>query len=94
MEEVPPWLWAWLAAANVVAALAIVGDKRQARRGAARIPEAALLALAAFGGWPGAGLAMLAVRHKTRKQPFLARFLFLALVEAVAAVVLLDGFPR
>jgi uncharacterized membrane protein YsdA (DUF1294 family) len=43
------------------------------------VPEAALLALALLGGWPGEALAMLAVRHKTRKAAFLLPFALCAL---------------
>ena len=67
-------LAAWLAAASLVGLAAVVADKRRARRGRGRVPEAALLVLALLGGWPGELLGMLAVRHKTRKAAFLAPF--------------------
>jgi uncharacterized membrane protein YsdA (DUF1294 family) len=38
--------------------------------GGARISEANLLILSAMGGWPGAKLAQLRLRHKIRSQPF------------------------
>lgn len=67
-------LVAWLAAASALGAAAMAADKRRARRGRGRVPEAALLALALLGGWPGEALGMLVVRHKTRKPAFLVPF--------------------
>lgn len=78
------WAWSWLAAATLVGFVAAVADKRRARRGGGRVPEAALLALALAGGWPGELLAFLAVRHKTRKIRFLAPFAICALANLVA----------
>lgn len=76
-------LLAWLAAASVVGLATVAADKRRARRGRGRVPEAALLALALLGGWPGELLAMLAVRHKTRKPAFLVPFFVCAAANAV-----------
>jgi uncharacterized membrane protein YsdA (DUF1294 family) len=45
-------------------------DKRAARRGARRTPEATLHLLSLLGGWPGALAAQNVFRHKTVKQPF------------------------
>jgi uncharacterized membrane protein YsdA (DUF1294 family)/cold shock CspA family protein len=45
-------------------------DKSAAERGAWRIPEANLHAIALLGGWPGALVAQRMFRHKTTKQPF------------------------
>ena len=50
---------------------AIMGiDKRRAIKGAFRIPEAALFAVALIGGSIGSILGMYTFRHKTRKPRF------------------------
>lgn len=74
-------LWAWLAGISL-AAFAFYGrDKFAARRNSSRIPERVLLGLALVGGTVGAGAAMLLFHHKTRKQPFLLRFLAIAMLQ-------------
>jgi len=45
-------------------------DKRKARNGQYRTPEATLLAIAFLGGAPGTFIAMQIVRHKTQKAKF------------------------
>ena len=60
----------WLIAANGIAFVLMVIDKRRAETGDQRISENALLGWAFFGGAAGTVLASRLVRHKTRKQPF------------------------
>ncbi|MCF3934511.1 DUF1294 domain-containing protein [Acuticoccus sp. M5D2P5] len=79
----------WLVLINIVAFAIFARDKRSAIRDRRRVPERALLTLAAIGGAPAmvAGSAM--IRHKTRKQPFraiLLTILALQIVLAVAAI--------
>lgn len=63
-------LYAYLIVINV-AAFAVYGlDKKRAIAGEWRVPEAALLALAAVGGSVGALFGMQTFRHKTRKSKF------------------------
>lgn len=72
---VSPWLVpAVYAAMSLVTFFAYGLDKRAARRGTRRIPEATLHVLSLLGGWPGALVAHGLLRHKTRKQPFRAVF--------------------
>ena len=60
----------WLIAANLIAFVMMVADKRKAEAGDRRIPESSLLFWAFVGGAFGTVLAARLVRHKTRKQPF------------------------
>lgn len=54
-----------------LAAFALYGiDKRRAKRGKWRIPEATLLLIAVIGGSVGALAGMYLFRHKTRKPKF------------------------
>ncbi len=72
-----------LIALNLLAFAAFGLDKGQALAGTRRMPERALLLLAALGSAPGAYAGRALFRHKTRKQPFSAR------LHAIAAVQLL-----
>ena len=63
---------AYLAAISLASVVVCVADKaRSKRRGARRVPEAALLWLSALGGATAMLVTMLLVRHKTRKAKFM-----------------------
>lgn len=79
-------------ATSFVAFLMYWRDKVAAQRGEWRTSEAALLAIALAGGWPGAVLARHALRHKTRKQPF--RTYFWLVVVANCLVLAFIAFER
>ena len=49
-------------------------DKRAARRGKRRTPEATLHLFELLGGWPGALVAQQVVKHKRRKRGYMAVF--------------------
>ena len=72
---------------SVVAFFDYWRDKAAATRGRRRTPEATLLGLALFCGWPGALLARHLFRHKTRKQPFRTYF-WIAVAVNCAVLVL------
>ncbi len=55
---------------SIVTMLLYATDKRRAVTGEWRVSEASLQLLALMGGWPGAILAQLLFRHKTRKVSF------------------------
>ncbi len=61
-------------------------DKAAAAGRRSRVPERALLTLAALGGSPAALLARPAFRHKTRKQPFGAWLTLIVFLQAAAVV--------
>ena len=56
---------------SIITLIAFVRDKRAASQGMRRTPEAVLHLLELFGGWPGALLAFVFVRHKNRKLSYL-----------------------
>ncbi len=75
---------------NVIAFLAFGWDKRQSTiRNAPRIAERTLLGLALFGGALGALLGQQLFHHKTQKQPFRTLLWCAALVNILAAFVLM-----
>ena len=75
-----------LLAINAWTILRFWQDKSRAIAGLRRIPEADLLGLALIGGTPGAFLARQLFRHKTRKQPFSAWLMLIAVVQAGAII--------
>lgn len=84
-----PEVVAYLAATNLLAFLLFAQDKRAAVAGDRRIPERALLGLAAIGGGLGAVAAQQMLRHKTRKEPFRSLLFLIVAAQAGLAVVLL-----
>ena len=60
----------YLLAINLAAFVAMGADKRRAKTGRWRIPEATLMTLAALGGSLGCLGGMHLFRHKTRKNKF------------------------
>ena len=87
----PMWL-AWWLALNVATVLVYGYDKAIAGGTRRRVPERTLLALALFGGSPGALLAMGVFRHKTAKASF--RRSMMAIVIVQAALLGFLYFPR
>ncbi|MBF0673163.1 MAG: DUF1294 domain-containing protein [Salinibacterium sp.] len=86
-----PWLLVLglYAIASVIAYAAYRSDKAAANRGAWRVSESSLHIVALLGGWPGAFLAQVALRHKTVKASFQTGFW----VTVAANVALLAILP-
>lgn len=68
---------------NAAGFLLMLADKRKARRGAWRIPEATLIGAAALGGSIGVLAGMYLVRHKTRHLKFAIGVPFILIVQLV-----------
>lgn len=79
----------WLCCMGLVCFLVMGSDKRRAKRGARRVPEARLFLLALLGGGTGGLLGMYAFRHKTRHLKFVVGFPLIAAVQLLAALYLL-----
>ena len=78
--------FAAVAVLSVINFVVYVEDKRRAKQGLYRIPEAVLLSLSFFGGAAGGLLAMKTVRHKTKHWYFTA-VNFLGLVWQIAMLI-------
>ena len=63
-------LYLYLLIINAVGFVLMIADKRKARKGRWRIPEATLMGVAALGGSVGSLLGMYTVRHKTKHIKF------------------------
>jgi len=82
-----PLLPAWLAGWSVPAFAMYGIDKRQARSGGWRIPEAFLHALALVGGVLGAWAGRVIFHHKTRERVFLVVLVIASVLWAGVVVV-------
>jgi len=60
----------WYLVLSAVSVVQFWFDKRRAKNGVWRTPEASLLLVALLGGWPGSLLAMSRFRHKSSKRSF------------------------
>jgi uncharacterized membrane protein YsdA (DUF1294 family) len=82
----PGLVLALCVAMSAVAFVAVASDKRRARAGRRRVPEATLHALELLGGWPGSLLAQRRLAHKTRKVGYQMAFWAIALLHVAALV--------
>lgn len=77
--------WILQAGLSAVTFMAYGMDKRAARRGTWRTSERTLHLLSLAGGWPGALVAQMLLRHKSRKPAF--RLMYWFTVAANVAVI-------
>jgi uncharacterized membrane protein YsdA (DUF1294 family) len=63
-------------------------DKTAAQNADRRIPEATLQLMSLVGGWPGALIAQVLLRHKTRKPSFLVGYWCTVIVNCIALGVI------
>ena len=69
-----------LGVTNLGSAAAIWWDKQRASKGKWRVKEESLLVWALVGGWPGGIWAMRRFRHKTTKRSFIAKYVFVVVL--------------
>ena len=74
-------LFAWYVLMSAVLFFVMGRDKRLAKTGQYRVPEARLFLLALIGGALGGVLGMRAFRHKTKHLQFVLGFPILALLQ-------------
>ena len=82
-------LGSWYALAGLWAFMSFARDKRAARRHRRRTPERHLHLLELLGGFPGAWLAILFLRHKSSKPSFLVVSVFTSVTNIVVVGSLL-----
>jgi uncharacterized membrane protein YsdA (DUF1294 family) len=85
----------WLAlysSASIITFGVYARDKTVARNGGWRIPESTLHLMSLVGGWPGALVAQVLLRHKTRKPSFLIGYWFTVIVNCIVlGVIVVKG---
>lgn len=79
-------------AASIVGFFVYMFDKMAARRGGWRTQESTLLVLGLAGGWPGAILAQVFLRHKSSKPSFRWKFWATVLLNVAALVLLCSPY--
>ncbi len=79
---------AFIAVMSVVGFISMGADKRKAKKGKWRIPEATLFIIALLGGALGSVIGMQVFRHKT-KHWYFAVFMPLILAAQIALVIFL-----
>ena len=84
----------YLIVADVLALFLMLSDKRRARRGKERIPEASLFLAALLGGALGGPGGMFLFRHKTKHAAFRVGFPLLTLIQAALCVWYMGGFGK
>jgi uncharacterized membrane protein YsdA (DUF1294 family)/cold shock CspA family protein len=81
----------WLAlyyGASTITFVVYARDKMIAQNGGWRISESRLHLMSLVGGWPGALIAQVLLRHKTRKPSFLIGYWFTVIVNCIALGVI------
>lgn len=79
------YLLLYLLIINAVGFFLMLADKRKAKRGAWRIPEATLMWVAALGGSIGSLAGMYTFRHKTKHPKFTIGIPVILALQIIAA---------
>lgn len=84
----------YLITINAAGFLLMLVDKLKAKRGAWRIPEATLIAVAAAGGSIGSLIGMYLFRHKTRHIKFTLGIPLILAIQIIGAIFLIRQKTR
>jgi len=88
------WLeLSWLAlyyCASLITYRVYAWDKLAAQNGSRRTRESTLHLMSLIGGWPGALIAQVLLRHKTRKISFLIGYWFTVIVNCTALGIIIE----
>ena len=74
--------------ASIITYISYSRDKKAAENAARRTRELSLHLMSLVGGWPGALIAQVLLRHKTRKPSFLVGYWLTVIVNCAALVVI------
>ncbi len=85
------YLVGWFGGINLATFLVMGKDKMAAKSGMTRTPEAALLAMALAGGFPGLFAGRKIFKHKTTKTSFVTAMWFLFAAQLVGAAYFLGN---
>jgi uncharacterized membrane protein YsdA (DUF1294 family)/cold shock CspA family protein len=66
-------------------------DKTAAQNARRRTPETTLHLMSLVGGWPGALIAQVVLRHKTRKPSFLVGYWFTVIINCITLGVIVEN---
>jgi len=78
---------------NAAGFVLMLVDKQKAKKKLWRIPEAALIGVAAIGGSVGSLAGMYLFRHKTKHSKFTVGIPLILIIQFIAAVVLISNSP-
>lgn len=92
LEKLPIALGYWFITLSIVAFVIYFKDKQAAQNQQWRTKESTLHLIAVLGGWPGAYLAQITLRHKTQKQPFKRLFWLTAFINIAIVLWLASPF--
>ena len=84
----------YLVTINIIGFLAMLIDKKKAKRGDWRIPEKTLFILTLLGGGIGTIAGMYTFRHKTKKLKFTIGFPTILICEIALAVYFIFFFNK
>ena len=74
LAKIPPLIFALYALVSLITYIMYAVDKSAAKNGTWRTQESTLHLLSLVGGWPGALVAQVKLRHKSKKQSFRSVF--------------------